>query len=147
MTHRPDNGESKHLSNVVKLLPVFTALQPRRQSSSKSQLWEPHISPKIPCFYIEPYDWLPCSSPLDLNLIQINPLHTFIFYTLEIRFNIIPHPSSRLLNGLVSSGFIITSIRAAVSCPAQPLRRDNSHSIRWWVQIMKLPDGQVWPAS
>jgi hypothetical protein len=30
---RPDDGGSKDLRNVGKLLPVFTALQPRRQPS------------------------------------------------------------------------------------------------------------------
>jgi hypothetical protein len=31
--HRPDDGSSKHLWNVGKLLPDYTALQPRRQPS------------------------------------------------------------------------------------------------------------------
>jgi hypothetical protein len=33
-THRPDDGGSKHLWNVSKLLPDYTAQQPRRQPSS-----------------------------------------------------------------------------------------------------------------
>jgi hypothetical protein len=33
-THRPDDGGSKDLWNVGKLLPDYTALQPRRQPSS-----------------------------------------------------------------------------------------------------------------
>jgi hypothetical protein len=33
---RPDDGGSKDLSNVGKLLPDYTALQPRRQPSSYS---------------------------------------------------------------------------------------------------------------
>jgi hypothetical protein len=32
-----------HLWNVGKLLPDYTALQPRRQPSSYSMLWEPEI--------------------------------------------------------------------------------------------------------
>jgi hypothetical protein len=32
--HRPDDGGSKDLWNVVKLLPDYTVLQPRRQQSS-----------------------------------------------------------------------------------------------------------------
>jgi hypothetical protein len=33
-THRPDDGGSKHLWNVGKLLPDYTVLQPKRQQSS-----------------------------------------------------------------------------------------------------------------
>jgi hypothetical protein len=36
LSHRPDDGGSKHLRNVGKLLPDYTAQQPRRQSSSDS---------------------------------------------------------------------------------------------------------------
>jgi hypothetical protein len=32
--YRPDDGGSTDLSNVGKLIPVYTALQPRRQPSS-----------------------------------------------------------------------------------------------------------------
>jgi hypothetical protein len=39
----PDVGGSKGLWNVGKLIPVYTALQPRRQSSSYSQPCEPRI--------------------------------------------------------------------------------------------------------
>jgi hypothetical protein len=41
-----DNRGSKHLWNVSKLLPDYTAQHPRRQSSSYSPLWEPEISQK-----------------------------------------------------------------------------------------------------
>jgi hypothetical protein len=41
--HRPDDGGSKDLWNVGKLLPDYTALQPRRQPSSYSPPWEPQI--------------------------------------------------------------------------------------------------------
>jgi hypothetical protein len=34
LTHRPDDGGSKQLRNVGKLLPDYTAQQPRRQPSS-----------------------------------------------------------------------------------------------------------------
>jgi hypothetical protein len=43
LTHRPDDGRSKDLWNVGKLLPDYTALQPRRQPSSNSPPWELHI--------------------------------------------------------------------------------------------------------
>jgi hypothetical protein len=33
-THRPDDGGSKDLWNVGKILPDYTVLQPRRQQSS-----------------------------------------------------------------------------------------------------------------
>jgi hypothetical protein len=33
LTHRPDDGGSKDLWNTDKLLPDYTALQPRRQPS------------------------------------------------------------------------------------------------------------------
>jgi hypothetical protein len=44
LTRRPDDGGSKHLWNVGKLLPDYTAQQPRRQPSSYSPPWEPQIS-------------------------------------------------------------------------------------------------------
>jgi hypothetical protein len=40
---RPDDGGSKDFWNVGKLLPDYTALQPRRQQSSYSPTWEPQI--------------------------------------------------------------------------------------------------------
>jgi hypothetical protein len=43
MSHRPDDGGGKDLWNVGKLLPDYTALQPRRQQSSYSPPWEPQI--------------------------------------------------------------------------------------------------------
>jgi hypothetical protein len=43
MTHHADDGGSKDLWNVGKLLPDYTALQPRRQPSSYSPPWEPQI--------------------------------------------------------------------------------------------------------
>jgi hypothetical protein len=43
--HHQDSGRSsKHLANVGKLIPVHTALQPRRQPSSCSPPREPQIS-------------------------------------------------------------------------------------------------------
>jgi hypothetical protein len=42
----PDDGGSKALWNVGKLLPDYTALQPRRQPSSYSPPWEPQIPNK-----------------------------------------------------------------------------------------------------
>jgi hypothetical protein len=43
MTCRPDDEGSKHLWNVGKLLPDYTAQHPRRQPSSYSLPWEPQI--------------------------------------------------------------------------------------------------------
>jgi hypothetical protein len=40
---RPDDGGSKDLWNVGKLLPDYTVLQPRRQQSEYSPPWEPQI--------------------------------------------------------------------------------------------------------
>jgi hypothetical protein len=45
--HRPDDGDTKHLRNVGKLLPKYTAQHPRRQSSSYSPQLEPEISHRI----------------------------------------------------------------------------------------------------
>jgi hypothetical protein len=45
-THRLDDGGSKHLRNVGKLLPDYTAQQSSRQRSSCSLPWEPDISLK-----------------------------------------------------------------------------------------------------
>jgi hypothetical protein len=44
---RPDDGGSKHIWSVGKLLPDYTAQHPRRQSSSYSPPWEPEISPTL----------------------------------------------------------------------------------------------------
>jgi hypothetical protein len=44
---RPDDGGSKDLWNVGKLLPEYTVLQPRRQPSSCSPPWEPQILQRI----------------------------------------------------------------------------------------------------
>jgi hypothetical protein len=44
--HRPDDGSSKYLWNVGKLLPGYTTLQPKRQASSTMSYgppWEPHV--------------------------------------------------------------------------------------------------------
>jgi hypothetical protein len=43
----PDDGGSKYLRNIGKLLPDYTALQPRRQPSSYSPPWEPQIVLRI----------------------------------------------------------------------------------------------------
>jgi hypothetical protein len=56
--HRPDDGGSKHLWNVSKLLPDYTAQQPRRQPSSYSTPWEPKIS----------LIWVVFSLPYGLNV-------------------------------------------------------------------------------
>jgi hypothetical protein len=41
--HRPNDGGSKHLWNIGKLLPDYMVLQPRRQPSSYLPHWEPEI--------------------------------------------------------------------------------------------------------
>jgi hypothetical protein len=46
LTHRPDDGCSKHFWNIGQLLPDYTALHPRRQPSSYSP-WESEISPTL----------------------------------------------------------------------------------------------------
>jgi hypothetical protein len=48
----PDDGGSKYLWNISKHLPDYTALQPRRQPSSYSPLWEPQI---LLCTYFSLY--------------------------------------------------------------------------------------------
>jgi hypothetical protein len=45
--HRPDDGGSKHLWKIGKLLPNYTVQQPRIQPFSYSLLWEPQISTDI----------------------------------------------------------------------------------------------------
>jgi hypothetical protein len=44
ITHRPHDGDSKHLWNVGKLLPDYAAQQPTRQPSSYSPPWDPEMS-------------------------------------------------------------------------------------------------------
>jgi hypothetical protein len=41
--YRPDDGGSTDLYKVGRLIPVYTALQPRRQTSSYSQPWGPEV--------------------------------------------------------------------------------------------------------
>jgi hypothetical protein len=55
--YRLHNQGSSHLWNVGKLPPVYTALHPRRQSSSYWSLWEPEISGTWMRFIFT--DWLP----------------------------------------------------------------------------------------
>jgi hypothetical protein len=43
---RPDDGGSKYLWNVGKLLPDYTTQHPRRQPSASSPPWETEISSK-----------------------------------------------------------------------------------------------------
>jgi hypothetical protein len=49
LTHHPDDGGSKHLWNVSKLLPDYMTQKPRRQSSSYSLPWAPQISLCLTC--------------------------------------------------------------------------------------------------
>jgi hypothetical protein len=44
---RPDDGGSKDLRNVGKLLPDYTAIQPRIQPSLYSPTWESQVLPRI----------------------------------------------------------------------------------------------------
>jgi hypothetical protein len=50
----PDDGGSKHLWNVSKLLPDYIVQQPRRQLSSYTLPWEPKISLSL-AFIIQKY--------------------------------------------------------------------------------------------
>jgi hypothetical protein len=47
LTHRLDDGGSKDLWNTGKLLPDYTALQPRRQPSLYSPPWKFQILPSV----------------------------------------------------------------------------------------------------
>jgi hypothetical protein len=58
-THRPDDGGSKHLWNVCKIVPYYTAQQPRRQLSSSSPPWEPEISVNKCLLYSEYIQYIP----------------------------------------------------------------------------------------
>lgn len=62
------------------------------------------------------------SSPQDFILRRVNPVHTFIFYILKIRFSIFCHLCLCLPNILVLSDFIVSSMRAAY--PAHLSLRD-----------------------
>jgi hypothetical protein len=42
-THRPDDGGSTDLWNFRKLIPVYLALQPRKQPSSYISPWEHQV--------------------------------------------------------------------------------------------------------
>jgi hypothetical protein len=72
--HRPDDGGSKHLWNVGKLLPDYTVLQPRRQPSSYNKKAEKrtHLS-----FSLMPIT----NEPLELHVkfcTEIDCKHTYI---------------------------------------------------------------------
>jgi hypothetical protein len=49
-SHRPDDGGSKHLWNIGKLLPDYTAQQPTKRPSSYSPPWESQISRTLTLF-------------------------------------------------------------------------------------------------
>jgi hypothetical protein len=55
----PDNGGSKHLWNVGKLLPDYTALQPKWHPSSYPTQWKPEILLRIhaPCVVLYISNW------------------------------------------------------------------------------------------
>jgi hypothetical protein len=61
---RPDDGGSRDLRNVGKLLPDCMALQPRRQPSSYSPPWKPQILLSDVQFADE---LITCRSPTDLR--------------------------------------------------------------------------------
>jgi hypothetical protein len=46
LTYRPDDGGSKHLWNVGKLIPVYKAQHPGRQPSSYTPPWQPQAIQK-----------------------------------------------------------------------------------------------------
>jgi hypothetical protein len=54
----PDDGGSKDLWNVGKLLPDYTALQSRRQPSSYSPPWEPQILLRFFVVFLSPCRWM-----------------------------------------------------------------------------------------
>jgi hypothetical protein len=61
LTHRPDDGGSKDLWNVGKLLPDYMALQPGRQPSLYSPLWEPQslqVNKKFLLLMCISYKWI-----------------------------------------------------------------------------------------
>jgi hypothetical protein len=57
--YQGDDGGSKHLWNVGKLLPDYTAQQPGRQPSSYSPPWEPEIS-NVWLTALQRTDWRKC---------------------------------------------------------------------------------------
>jgi hypothetical protein len=50
LTYRPIDRGIKHIRNISKRLLAYTALQPRRQSSSYSPPWEPEILQQLNSF-------------------------------------------------------------------------------------------------
>jgi hypothetical protein len=56
-THHPEDGGSTDLWNASKLIPVYTALQPRRQPSSQSLPWEPQVNCYCYCSEQETCCW------------------------------------------------------------------------------------------
>jgi hypothetical protein len=73
-THRPDDGGSKDLWNVGKLLPDYTALQPRKQPSSFSPRWEPQI--------LQSYNVTRVANKSDL-INTVSPLHPSLLGSLK----------------------------------------------------------------
>jgi hypothetical protein len=72
--HCPDDGGSKHLWNVSKLLSDYVVLQPRRQPSSYLLPWQPEILNNVLSYLFTGYlyifnKWIDCSGYLILKCI------------------------------------------------------------------------------
>jgi hypothetical protein len=82
--HRPDDGGSKNIWNVGKLLPDYTALQPRRQPSSYSPPWESQIPLLHLCHLI-------CELPTEAKwlfgcTLSVPVLHSHIYFLSVLDF-------------------------------------------------------------
>jgi hypothetical protein len=114
LTHRSDDGGSKHLCNVGKLLPDYTAQQLRRQLSSYLPPWEPEIS--------RGNSWL-AERLLELisySVWKLPPLRRKeIIYTARFAFRAFHIPN-----------IIITYLLRSISLPYSPLNVDSVFVLR-----------------
>jgi hypothetical protein len=83
--HRPDDVGSKHLWNVGKCLPDYTAQQLRIQSFSYSALWEPQISKyKLTCSFFSVRERSQCEN--SLSKAKHRPIHLLIIISIYYLF-------------------------------------------------------------
>jgi hypothetical protein len=106
-THRADDGGSKHLWNVVKFLPHYTAQQPRWQPLLYSPPWEPEIS--LTLHYFSTLSWFSkffrkCWAILKFSLFQcrvkMNP-----FSLLQLQMGFLKNIGSMVKNNVTAGVF------------------------------------------
>jgi hypothetical protein len=95
----PDDGESTELWNIGKFIPVYTALQPKRQPSSYSPPSEPQV--------------------VIVKYLYTHTLHSTTNFTKENERNL--QPDETLMEG----AFIISTKKEIVQASGQSLKEEE----------------------